>query len=168
MRNKTAVLVAVIALALTTVCVRAAGGIFGSWGECNAYVSGACLDGTWWQHLNPSSKQAVAEGMIASYIAGYRLAQFNDYSDWLDTYGSGKETGADKAFLARFRSETNGVPVFNESPSAYAAAIDRFYEKYPSKRSLEVAGVLRCLAAHAEFSCDTVGSSELLPWPTGP
>ncbi len=168
MRSKTAIALALVALAATTISVRAAAGIFGSWVECNTHVNGLCLDGTWWRSLPASSKQAVAEGMISSYIAGYRLAQFNDVSVWIDSYGSGSETSADKAFLARFRSEQNGIPVFNESPSAYAAAIDRFYERYPSKRTLEVAGVLRCLAAHAEFSCDVVGRSTLLPWPTGP
>ncbi|MGH7737684.1 MAG: hypothetical protein ACREMP_07435 [Candidatus Tyrphobacter sp.] len=157
---------AAIAFFIAGMSVQAAAGIFGSWVSCSPGTRGACLDAAWWQHLSPSSKPSVAEGMISSYIAGFRLARFNVYSMWLDAYGTGPQTRADKAFLKYFRSID--APAFNESPSAYASAIDRFYRKYPSKRRLEVAGVLRCLAAHAQFSCDTVGRSMLLPWPTGP
>ena len=168
MRNSIAIAVTAFALVATIISVRAATGFFGSWGTCNADIRGICLDGTWWQHLSPSSKGAVAEAMISSYIAGYRLAKFNDYSSWLDAYGTGTATSADKAFLQRYRSAENAIPVFDQSPSTYVAAIDRFYQKYPSKRTLELAGVLRCLTAHAEFSCDQVGRAMLLPWPTGP
>lgn len=167
MRTSTAFFAgALFALAVAGMSLRAGAAFFGSWVECRSGVSGTCLDGTWWQHLDASQKQAAAQGMIASYIAGYRLAEFNVYGDWLDVYGMGTPTMADKAFLARFREES--VPVFDGTASGYVAAIDRFYQKYPSKRALELAGVLRCLAARAEFSCDEVGRSALLPWPTGP
>lgn len=154
------------AFAVGGISFRAGAAFFGSWVPCTSAAQGTCLDGTWWQHLTASQKQAAAAGMISSYIAGYRLAQFELYSDWLTAYESGTPTKNDKAFLAEFRRVS--PPVFSGTTSAYVAAIDRFYAKYPSKRNLEIGGVLRCLAAHAQASCDEVGRSALLPWPTGP
>jgi hypothetical protein len=148
--------------------VRATAAFFGSWVSCTPISHQICLDGSWWQHLTPSSRQAAAEAMISSYIAGYRLGRFNSYGDWLDAYGTGPQTSADKMFLERFRSAQSAIPRFSESPAAYVAAIDAFYARYPSKRSLALSGVLRCLQDHPEFSCTVVGRSQLLPWPTGP
>lgn len=141
---------------------------FGSWVPCSPGIRGICLDGAWWQRLSASQKPAVTEAMIASYLAGYRLAQFNFYSEWLSVYGTGTPTAMDRAFLKRFRNASADAPEFDRTTSEYVAAIDRFYRIYPRRRTLELGGVLRCLNAHAEFSCDVVGRSDLLPWPTGP
>lgn len=162
------VIVAVLLSFAAGMSAKASASFFGDWGFCKPFVRSICLDGTWWQHLPASAKPLVAEGMISSYIAGYRLGRFNTYSDWLTAYGAGRQTQASTRFLASLRSPGGGDPIFDKSVSAYAAAIDRFYRLYPSKRALEVAGVLRCLASHSRASCDEVGRADLLPWATGP
>ncbi len=169
MRSKLTFLAAgVFAGVVATTSLNAVASYVGSWGPCTSAVQGICLDGSWWLKLPSSAKTPVAEGMISSYMAGYRLGQFFLYSDWLTAYGDGPETPTDKRFLASLRSQFNGAPTYSGTPASYAAAISHFYDKYPAKRTLEVAGVLRCLMNHPEATCDVVGRSELLPWPTGP
>jgi hypothetical protein len=124
------------------------------------------FDGAWWQRLPAAAKLPVVQGMISSYEAAYGLALFNGYSAMLDASQSGT---ASKDALAMLRAERSvKEPAFSKSMTAYVASIDAFYKKYPGKIRLNVTGVLRCLQDNPEASCDKVGTSMLLPWPTGP
>ena len=136
-------------------------------GWCVGMCTG--IDGSWWQRLPAAEKPAVLKGMIASYIAAYDLAKFNVYASYLTVYDNSANQKRMSEFISRFRTaRQNRIPEFSQSLSHYVAAIDRFYARYPAKRPLDVTGLLRCLRDHAEFSCERVGKSMLLPWPTGP
>lgn len=121
-------------------------------------------DGTWWQQLSPASKLAVVQSSIAAYQLAYNLGQFDTLSAWATAYESETDRQPAQNFRAALEKKT---ATFSKSPSAYVVAIDRFYQTYPSKLPLKVAGVLRCLQDRPEATCDRVGKSDLLPWPTG-
>lgn len=126
-------------------------------------------DGVWWQRLPPATKVPIVEGMISSYESAFDLGQFNEYSSYLGVYGNDANQQRMTNFINRLRtSRRNRLPTFSKSSTAYVAAIDRFYARYPLKRALDVSEVLRCLRDQAQISCDTVGRSIVLPWPTGP
>ncbi|MBV8490819.1 MAG: hypothetical protein JO199_09860, partial [Candidatus Eremiobacteraeota bacterium] len=107
---------------------------------------------------------AVVQSAIATYELAYNLGQFDTLSAWLTAY----ERDNDRQAAASFRKALSSKNVtFSQSASAYVAAIDRFYKTYPAKLPLKVTAVLRCLADHPQATCDQVGTSNLLPWPTG-
>lgn len=125
-------------------------------------------DGAWWQRLPRATRVPVVAGMISSYESAWDLGQFFEYSSYLSVYGNDADQKRIRAFVKRWQQKRNGPPVFSKSTAAYVAAIDRFYARYPSKLQLDVSEVLRCLRNGAQISCDTVGRSVVLPWPTGP
>jgi hypothetical protein len=121
-------------------------------------------DGTWWRRLPAAAKAPVVQGMIAAYELAYNQGQFDTVSAWVTAYEDDRNEAASKKFHALVAGR--GV-TFSQSTPVYVAAIDRFYARYPAKRALKVMGVLRCLRDNPEASCDQVGTSLLLPWPTG-
>jgi hypothetical protein len=123
-------------------------------------------DGTWWRHLSAQAKTSVVQGMIAAYELAYGLGQFNMYSDWLTAYQSDPDKKAASQFIGAVRAGKG--PTFSKSTASYVAAIDNFYQRYPAKIAFKVTGLLRCLQDRPEATCDEIGKSELLPWPTGP
>ena len=122
-------------------------------------------DGTWWRHLPAAAKAPVVAGAIAAYELAYNEGQFNTMSDFVTAYSSDTDRKADSQFHHLVAGD-RGV-TFGKSVPEYVAAIDRFYKTYPAKINLKIVGVLRCLRDRAEASCDEVGKSDLLPWPTG-
>jgi hypothetical protein len=123
-------------------------------------------DGKWWQQLSAQAKTAVVTGMISSYELAYGLAEFSMYSYWLTVY----ESDPDQQRKSQYRKVmlADKGPVFSKSAASYVAAINSFYARYPAKINFKVTGLLRCLQDHPEATCDEIGKSDLLPWPTGP
>ena len=122
-------------------------------------------DGVWWAQLGPAAKLAAVQGMIAAYELAYNEGQFTTVSYWVTAYENDNDQSAASKLHALIVKDRGAS--FSKSPSAYVAGIDLFYKRYPAKRLLKVVGVLRCLRDHPEATCDEVGKSPLLPWPTG-
>lgn len=107
--------------------------------------------------------------MLAANEYAYDLGRFNTYCSYLTAYGNEPSSKASAIFHRHFRNPVENL-TYSKSAATYVAQIDRFYKTFPSKLTLNVESVLRCLCDKPMYSCNVVGEFKygLLPWPTGP